>query len=1544
MDLSTVSTEDLKAFQSGDLSKVSTGGLKTLSAASSDPRGEKIDKYLAETDEMLGFTPGTSARQINQESRFDSKAFNKGSQAAGIAQVIPATVKSLSSRMGRPLDPHNDDDALLMHRELMWENKNRFVNQEDALRAYNAGWDKKRWDNPETNNYVRVVSFGQPSPPPAPAAVKAVAEDGKAISYVPWAPIRKDVEQSSLNTDRDWIKASQQLYKLRERKAFPGSDSEVAEWGKEFMGWFNWNTVGAALYGKDVVMNGSQDDKRAMVYMMETTSPGNTNLSWEGTGRALKGLVTDPSNIASVASLGIGGVAKTLAATAAKEGLKKALITSLGRTGIVAGIDTGIISGVTNSIDQTIKTSAGAQDSFSKAELAGSMAVGAAAGVVLGTVADAAATKIINTVRRNLPKKSQSTVRAVPEPVVEATPPVEPSVRPTVASDLEERGLPKAAREFSTPEEFDNHFRVGPASSLMDRFSLSVDQNHTSSQGSLFHGTSGAAAIDILGAGGIEPRMSAGDVLGETAVSLSPMKQGGGSYGSVIFEVDRTASGATDATARAMGPDAIPESEFRTGDRIPLDAVRRVIIDLGSKEDLSTSVGYRAGKSVTARDVKEAAEAKGLDVVVVKNGDNLKAIHTPEALDIPSPESLQSNQKGRLWTDELPPVTAANPEAAAKIDIPDTGEGLRSTPRTNAMTREAGGAVTDQLKALNDTDLHGVLEEYRTGSYTEEERAVIDAGVMFYAGEMKDAEVSLLKRIANSEDTAEIAAIRDELNTVQARLIPLTNSNTAMGNAVASRLQQRRMGPLRDSVDSLMVERNIDREEAEGLYVAMYDASKQDREVAKVTSSYESRIDEALAEGDNAGAAYLTVMKNREVDALVEQKMPGSASFMHKAYEYTISAVFSPSTIVVNILAPALKTLVRPVLHALSTDILKAETRVGMMATYGAMRSTMGASMRTARASLIFEQSLLTRSSGMLVEGELAIEGRKGGVIRLLPRILNATDEFLSQVNYNGFVAHKAAGESMVEAARKGLTGKDLDQYVKLDVEIALKNAFGQKSGDALVQPVVNKGVNLGLTGEALQEYVEKNAVKYAEELRHGSDKESLEYTRDVLYKRDFSGNGAVSKLAKGYQDWTNTTPTLKLALGQLFFRTPVRVFEEGIRLTPGLQLVAPGFVADLKGANGAMRQARAQGEALTSIAITGAVLSLYAQGKITGDGATDNWKQARTNADGSTQPANSVKMSDDSSWVYRNLDPISTPVKIIINGLERMDKLALRQAQGEEITDTMWHQGMAYLTVGTSAIGAALRDANLAAGVDGGIKLYENLKDPEGKEDAWLKFFGQKLAFLVPNTFTKIAKINDPTMRDPADFWQMIETRLAGIYVDREDIKTSYSYDVLGNVRKIADTGVLYSLFSLSTQEEQAKDLSPEAQAVFVEIKRLERETNTTFYPQVKVPELGGMDLRTVLTSDKQETLYDRWQRLYREKNPDKVLYQIVQVNAPDGTRQDPGVKPTLLLNRIKALQRMALVEMMRQEQPVLDAYRNTRLDNAKSKAGFFDFKNSDK
>ncbi|MDP3327207.1 lytic transglycosylase domain-containing protein [Parvibaculum sp.] len=123
---------------------------------------------MSETDRLLGLPAGMSARQIGKESSFDPNAVNVKSGAIGLAQVMPSTLAALNKRFGRVLDPTDPMDALLIHREVMRENKARFGSDADALRAYNAGWDKSKWNNTETNDYVDTIMGATPMPGAAP--------------------------------------------------------------------------------------------------------------------------------------------------------------------------------------------------------------------------------------------------------------------------------------------------------------------------------------------------------------------------------------------------------------------------------------------------------------------------------------------------------------------------------------------------------------------------------------------------------------------------------------------------------------------------------------------------------------------------------------------------------------------------------------------------------------------------------------------------------------------------------------------------------------------------------------------------------------------------------------------------------------------------------------------------------------------------------------------------------------------------------------------------------------------------------------------------------------------------------------------------------------------------------------------------------------------------------------------------------------------------------------------------------------------------------
>ncbi|UWI83511.1 putative transglycosylase [Ralstonia phage BHDT_So9] len=111
-------------------------------------------------DRSLGIPEGTTARQIEVESGWNPHALS-GKGAMGYVQVVPKTLESISARVGRDLNPADWNDALTIHGAVMKENLGRWGNLDDALRAYNAGWNPRNWDNPETNGYIQKITGGQ---------------------------------------------------------------------------------------------------------------------------------------------------------------------------------------------------------------------------------------------------------------------------------------------------------------------------------------------------------------------------------------------------------------------------------------------------------------------------------------------------------------------------------------------------------------------------------------------------------------------------------------------------------------------------------------------------------------------------------------------------------------------------------------------------------------------------------------------------------------------------------------------------------------------------------------------------------------------------------------------------------------------------------------------------------------------------------------------------------------------------------------------------------------------------------------------------------------------------------------------------------------------------------------------------------------------------------------------------------------------------------------------------------------------------------------
>lgn len=972
---------------------------------------------------------------------------------------------------------------------------------------------------------------------------------------------------------------------------------------------------------------------------------------------------------------------------------------------------------------------------------------------------------------------------------------------------------------------------------------------------------------------------------------------------------------------------------------------------------VGAGIGFAGGTLVDAASTKIASVfRKEGDVVAEQATPNVEPSVKPQdtppevtpevPLSPKQPEAIQEEYAGMSQDYQMflartdPTAASVNPEeklgeyfSYTKLDdlqMPHAETDIPYQRQNMAANIYKALNLAQELKGLGYVQLQDVTDQLRTAKMTPKEFGEFSLSVKMASDMAYKEWATVYQKLTTTKDPAQL----EKLVKREAELMDMSTQlgvmNDAMGSHAGYFLRQRQEGlqglhGLSDEVDK---EAKADR-----IFRAM-----QDQRIKETQKLYDSRIDKAISDGDLGEAARLTVLKGMEVKGdLANLVNKEDASFMHKVQELAISNVFSPTTLMVNIIPSGVKTLYKPLLNAAMDNPFNAAVRKSMVASYSAMGASIKTAYKAALASFRYEQSILTRETGRLFEGELAIKGRKGGVLRIIPRLLNASDEFLSQINYHGFIAGRTAADAFEEGTASGLKGKALDSFVKSKVKEAIDNAYSNGMDEGALNVIVNKGINVGYRGEALAAYVKSEVKKNPQALRHGTDKEALDYTKDMLFKRQLSGKGKISRMASLYEEALHSIPTWRFMF-QMFFRTPLRVFEEGVRMTPGLQILAPHFLSDLAGKNGARAQVRAKGEALMSLAFTGTVFGLYAQGKITGDGAYDNYKQKKLRGDTSKPEPYSIIFDDGSTWSFKNLDPIATPMKIIVNALERYDNLLTRQQQGEMVDRSEIDKALGAVTVGTSAVAQAFRDANLLAGIDTAIKLAQDLSDPEANDAALVKFLGEKLRVLVPNTMHKIAIANDPTVDDPKTFWQMVESRLlGGATLGFYDKNSPKAYNVLGEVRRRGDTDSLWSMFAQSTPKERTKGLDEDSLFVLNSLDSLSKETGAIFDTPYKHKLMGDLDLREVMTSDGKKTLYDRWNELYRQMQPEKVLRPLLEAGLPAGTHRFKGAAVETVNSTINQLRESAFYQLMAEESQVSEEVVKRMAQQAEAQSGMF-------
>lgn len=1017
----------------------------------------------------------------------------------------------------------------------------------------------------------------------------------------------------------------------------------------------------------------------------------------------------------------------------------------------------------------------------------------------------------------------------------------------------------------------------------------------------------GLATFGLVSAGGVTAKIATKE--GLKSLLQHSLKAGmyTGAEGAVYA--------ATDNVARQVVRTSVTGEEIDTG-----EVGQSALIGFGLGKALGTSVTFGT-KYATAAIKGKKSKVKTDEVseeiteeISEEVTENLSTAN--KIIDDTSPEKINTKMNDVLV--ELDKVAPSG-----KI-IGLTEDGTQSLTKLEEVSNSINEVLL-KASAKSPDEIADFLNKSKMG---ENQQQVLQKSSQTIVDRYNQQTAELVK-LARKENLTptEVEKIRNSIDKIEKLKAPVDSVYIALSKSAARRLRQTQKSTTTGegrglSIANLMADEGLSRSQAEVRFLNIIDTANKKADLDVEVRNLNTKIDEANSSGRHLEAKEL----RRERDLLVAEikdevlsqslsaKVARGANVALKGVnEVIIGNVFSPKTIMLNTVPSTLKTFYKPFMNNLMRDGLTRKALRQMASEYGSIRGIWKTALRSGVAAFRYERAVLTGDTARFLESYNVIPKKYGGgVVRFFPRLLLATDAMFEQVLYRQFVVGDATARALEDAAVKKLKGKDLDNYVNKKVKEAIDNAYDDapNAAELLTDEAVSRGA-VGRLGKSVDKWVSDELAKNGDLMKSATNKAGKDYTLDALFKRDFSGESSVSKMAKGYEGFINRHPYMRL-VGQLFFRTPIRVFEEGFRLTPGLQMVMPNFMKDLRGGAGVPihRQVRAQGEALTSLAIVGSIYSMYATGNITGAQGRDYKIRRQGENAGGIEPYTII--IGDSEFNYRNFDPFSTPIKIMVNALEGLDELAYRTEQGEHVGENeymhLYDKGMIALT----AILQSIRDANLFAGANAILELGEDAMK-EDNEGEFIKFIGEKVQTAVPNTWYKLQMLDHPVLNDPENLGQYFMSR-----VNPNDSTVPKQYTALGRPRTLSNPMGAINLFSTTSEEQRRRGKGDKELEIEQYLYVLARANNTHFTAPYKHKLLPDVDLRTEMTRDGKETLYDRWMRYTYEGKLKDALYPFTKSKLPIGVPSSESIAVKNVKNIINTFREVAMIKLLNEEAAI--------------------------
>lgn len=622
-----------------------------------------------------------------------------------------------------------------------------------------------------------------------------------------------------------------------------------------------------------------------------------------------------------------------------------------------------------------------------------------------------------------------------------------------------------------------------------------------------------------------------------------------------------------------------------------------------------------------------------------------------------------------------------------------------------------------------------------------------------------------------------------------------------------------------------------------------------------------------------AGASENAMDAARGVSALVGQQLSVGSRVLRAHNEYWINAILSGTkTSFINTLGNATTTLYQPLEQAIGSLFQKDSKAVSAsLRNYRYLANSVGDSWKFFMRSLKENKSVLlddsrvvdlqrgnaidaakllkdgVASQGFVAEAKAVAAGGEGNMLshfvnfmgestRMPTRLLTATDEFFKQINYRA----AAKTELHYRGLNQGLSGEALDSFIEENFSRIITDGGSRLSEGAVIREGIAQAEAKGLQGKAqsdfLRDYVGKNYDAKKSALAENFDVTGL--AQGVAEEATFTR--PLGDLGKGVQNFAASHPITQLLIP--FVRTPTNIVkyfgQRGLGITtylPGIGRLQARNLAELTSENALVRS-RAAGRIATGSAIVSMAGLTAASGRITGKGPMDEHERKLLMQTG-WQPY-SVKFDSSEGPVYvsyQRLDPFATFFGLIADWSEQAKRMDPQQ------TDVLQGTLTAMATAVSNNITNKTYLASLAQAIDA-------INQPDRKFATWSR---ARVGSYVPSIMAQWGSVTDDgqSMRELRGFFDGAINRIPGAQGMLEPKR-----NVLGEPVDSALASTPLSAVNPFTVTKAKND------AVFTELAK--------FHHGIQPPSpLTNGNVNLLLhKTEAGQTAFDRWQQLTGE------------------------------------------------------------------------------